>query len=228
MPTADKPRFVAGVLGPTNRTASLSPDVNDPGFRNIGFDELVDTYYEATRGLVDGGADILLIETIFDTLNAKAAVFAIEQYFEDTGSELPVMISGTITDASRPHAVRPDRRGVLEFAAPRAAAVDRLQLRAGREAAAPVRRGTGRAWPTAASAPTPTPACPTSSANTTKRREAMAEEIGEWAQTGFLNIVGGCCGTTPAHIQAIAEAVAKHRAAQDSRDIEPHAAACRG
>src|SRR5690606_31983247 len=98
--TPDKPRFVAGVLGPTNRTASLSPDVNNPGFRNVSFDELRDTYYAATKALVDGGADIILIETIFDTLNAKAAVFAVETYFEDSGKRLPVMISGTITDAS--------------------------------------------------------------------------------------------------------------------------------
>ncbi len=95
-----KPRYVAGVLGPTNRTASMSPDVNDPGFRNISFDELVDAYYEATKGLVDGGADILLIETIFDTLNAKAAVFAVKQYFDDHKIEYPIMISGTITDKS--------------------------------------------------------------------------------------------------------------------------------
>ncbi|MDD1637706.1 MAG: homocysteine S-methyltransferase family protein, partial [Methylococcaceae bacterium] len=98
--TPEKPRFVAGVLGPTNRTASMSPDVNDPGFRNISFDELVDAYTDATRGLIDGGADIILIETIFDTLNAKAAIFAVEQYFEHIGYKLPVMISGTITDAS--------------------------------------------------------------------------------------------------------------------------------
>lgn len=98
--TPHKPRFVAGVLGPTNRTASMSPDVNDPGFRNISFDQLVDAYTEATRGLIDGGADIILIETIFDTLNAKAAIFAVETYFELIGYKLPVMISGTITDAS--------------------------------------------------------------------------------------------------------------------------------
>ncbi|HBA33637.1 MAG TPA: methionine synthase, partial [Gammaproteobacteria bacterium] len=95
--TAGHPRFVAGVLGPTNRTASISPDVNDPGFRNIGFDELVEAYYEATHGLIQGGSDILLIETIFDTLNAKAAIYATQQYFLDSGVELPIMISGTIT-----------------------------------------------------------------------------------------------------------------------------------
>ena len=98
--TPDKPRFVAGVLGPTTRTASISPDVNDPGFRNINFDELVEGYTEAVRGLLDGGADLLMVETIFDTLNAKAALFAIEQYFEQHKVRVPIMISGTITDAS--------------------------------------------------------------------------------------------------------------------------------
>ena len=98
--TGDKPRFVAGVLGPTSRTCSLSPDVNDPGFRNVTFDELKATYYDATKALVEGGSDIILIETIFDTLNAKAAAFAVQSYFEDTGNKRPVMISGTITDAS--------------------------------------------------------------------------------------------------------------------------------
>ena len=98
--TSEKPRFVAGVLGPTNRTASISPDVNDPGFRNVTFMELVDAYAQATKGLIEGGADLIMIETIFDTLNAKAAVFAIESVFEELGVELPIMISGTITDAS--------------------------------------------------------------------------------------------------------------------------------
>ena len=98
--TADRPRFVAGALGPTPKTASISPDVNDPGARNVTFDQLVASYGEQARGLLDGGADLLLIETIFDTLNAKAAIFAVLQYFDDTGTELPVMISGTITDAS--------------------------------------------------------------------------------------------------------------------------------
>src|SRR3546814_10029054 len=98
--TPDRPRFVAGVLGPTSRTCSISPDVNNPGYRNVTFDLLVENYVEATRGLIEGGADLILIETIFDTLNAKAAIFAVQQVFEDEGVELPIMISGTITDAS--------------------------------------------------------------------------------------------------------------------------------
>ncbi len=142
--TPDKPRFVAGVLGPTNRTASISPDVNDPGFRNISFDALVAAYLESTQGLVEGGVDLLLIETIFDTLNAKAAVFAVEQFFEQSGTRLPVMISGTITDAVRPHADRPGDGGVLQLLAPRATALDRSELRTGRRTAAPVRGGIVR------------------------------------------------------------------------------------
>ncbi len=109
--TPDRPRFVAGDLGPTNRTASMSPDVNDPGFRNIHFDELVAAYTEATRGLCEGGADIILIETVFDTLNAKAAIFAVDQFFEQIGRKLPVMISGTITDASGRTLSGADRHG---------------------------------------------------------------------------------------------------------------------
>jgi 5-methyltetrahydrofolate--homocysteine methyltransferase len=120
--TADKPRFVAGVLGPTSRTASLSPDVNDPGARNITFEALVADYVEAARGLTAGGADILLVETVFDTLNAKAALFAIEKFFDEAGRRWPVMISGTVTDASGRIAVGPDGRGVLELGAPREAA----------------------------------------------------------------------------------------------------------
>ncbi len=111
--TPDKPRFVAGVLGPTNRTLSISPDVNDPGFRNLDFPTLVSAYVEAAEGLIAGGADLLLIETIFDTLNAKAAIVACEEVFEKQGQRLPVMISGTITDQSGPHLDRPDDGGLL-------------------------------------------------------------------------------------------------------------------
>ena len=127
-----RPRYVAGALGPTNRTASISPDVNDPGARNVTYKELVEAYLEQANGLVDGGADLLLIETIFDTLNAKAAIFALETLFEERGRRWPVMISGTITDASGPDAVRPGHRGVLELGAARQAAADRSELRARR------------------------------------------------------------------------------------------------
>jgi 5-methyltetrahydrofolate--homocysteine methyltransferase len=209
--TPDKPRFVAGVLGPTNRTASLSPDVNNPGFRNVSFDELRDTYYEATKALVDGGADIILIETIFDTLNAKAAVFAVETYFEDvtTGKRLPVMISGTITDASGRtlsgqtaeafyNSLRHARPVSLGFNC----ALGAKQLREHIEELAGIADCGVNAHPNAG--------LPNEFGEYDESPEAMAREIAEWAQAGFLNIIGGCCGTTPAHIKAIAAAVAKY------------------
>ncbi len=206
--TPDKPRFVAGVLGPTNRTASLSPDVNNPGFRNVSFEDLRDTYYEATKALVEGGADIILIETIFDTLNAKAAVFAVESYFEDTGRKLPVMISGTITDASGRtlsgqtaeaffNSLRHARPVSLGFNC----ALGAKQLREHIEELAGIADCGVNAHPNAG--------LPNEFGEYDESPEAMAQEIAEWAQSGFLNIIGGCCGTTPPHIKAIAEAVAK-------------------
>jgi len=205
--TPDKPRFVAGVLGPTNRTASLSPDVNNPGFRNVSFDALRETYYEATKALVDGGADIILIETIFDTLNAKAAVFAVESYFEDTGKRLPVMISGTITDASGRtlsgqtaeaffNSLRHARPISLGFNC----ALGAKQLREHIDELAGIADCGVNAHPNAG--------LPNEFGEYDESPEAMAKEIAEWAQSGFLNIIGGCCGTTPAHIKAIADAVA--------------------
>jgi 5-methyltetrahydrofolate--homocysteine methyltransferase len=207
--TDERPRFVAGVLGPTNRTASLSPDVNNPGFRNVSFDALRDTYDEATRALVDGGADIILIETIFDTLNAKAAIFAVESYFEDTGNLRPVMISGTITDASGRtlsgqtaeafyNSLRHARPVSIGFNC----ALGAKQLRQYVEELAGFADCGVNAHPNAG--------LPNEFGEYDESPEAMAKEIGEWAASGFLNVVGGCCGTTPAHIQAIAEAVAKH------------------
>ncbi|MFN2309774.1 MAG: methionine synthase, partial [Gammaproteobacteria bacterium] len=207
--TPDRPRFVAGVLGPTNRTASLSPDVNNPGFRNVSFDDLRDTYHEATRALVEGGADLILIETIFDTLNAKAAVFAVESYFEDTGTRLPVMISGTITDASGRtlsgqtaeafyNSLRHARPVSLGFNC----ALGAKQLREHIEELAGLADCGVNAHPNAG--------LPNEFGEYDESPEAMAREIAEWAQSGFLNIIGGCCGTTPAHIRAIADAVAAY------------------
>ncbi len=131
----DRPRFVAGALGPTNRTASISPDVGDPAARGVTWAELEEAYHEAAAALIEGGADILLIETIFDTLNAKAAIFAVESLFDELGERLPVIISGTIVDASGPNAVRPDGRGVLAQRPPRRPAGHRAELRARSEAA---------------------------------------------------------------------------------------------
>ena len=207
--TPDKPRFVAGVLGPTGRTASISPDVNDPGARNVTFDELVESYTEAIRGLLDGGADILMVETIFDTLNAKAALFAIERYFEQHKVRVPIMISGTITDASGPNAVRPDHRGVLEFLAACPPAFHRPQLRTGCGTDAALCGRTVARGERAMSARTPTPACPIRLSETgyDELPEKTARLVKEFATSGFLNIAGGCCGTSPAHIKAIAEAL---------------------
>ncbi len=207
--TEDKPRFVAGVLGPTNRTASISPDVNDPGFRNVSFEELVEAYVEATTALVDGGADIILIETIFDTLNAKAAIFAVTQYFEDKGIELPIMISGTITDASgrtlsgqTTEAFYNALRHAKPISIGLNCALGAKQLRQYVEELSRIAECHVSAHPNAG--------LPNEFGEYDESPEAMAKELEEWAQSGFLNIIGGCCGTMPPHIKAIAQAVAKH------------------
>ncbi|GMR00386.1 MAG: methionine synthase [Zetaproteobacteria bacterium] len=204
--TKDKPRFVAGVLGPTSRTCSISPDVNDPGFRNITFDELVDTYTEATKGLVDGGADIILIETVFDTLNAKAAVFAVKSYFEDAGIELPIMISGTITDASGRTLSGQTATAFydsLAHAEPISfglnCALGAAELRQYIEELSNIAPCHINAHPNAG--------LPNAFGGYDETPQDMAAEIREWAESGFLNIIGGCCGTTPEHIKAMAEAV---------------------
>ncbi|ABA57707.1 methionine synthase (B12-dependent) [Nitrosococcus oceani ATCC 19707] len=220
--TPDRPRFVAGVLGPTNRTASISPDVNDPGFRNTSFDELVAAYTESIRGLIQGGTDILLVETIFDTLNAKAAVYAIEQYFEDHQIRFPVMISGTITDASGRTLSGQTTEAFwnsLRHAEPLAfglnCALGPKQLRQYVEELAGLADTHVAAHPNAG--------LPNEFGGYDETPEEMAQEIGEWAQAGFLNIVGGCCGTTPEHIRAIREAVEKH----PPRKIPQRPVACR-
>ncbi len=204
----EKPRFVAGVLGPTNRTASLSPDVNNPGFRNITFDALKQTYYEATRALIEGGADLILIETIFDTLNAKAAAFAVETYFEDSGDTRPVMISGTITDASgrtlsgqTAEAFFNSMRHVKPISIGFNCALGAKQLRQYIEELA----GTADCYVNAH----PNAGLPNEFGEYDESPADMAAELKEWAASGFLNVIGGCCGTTPAHIKAIAEAVAE-------------------
>ncbi len=204
--TPEKPRFVAGVLGPTNRTASMSPDVNDPGFRNISFDELVEAYTEATRGLIDGGADIILIETVFDTLNAKAAIFAVEQYFAQIGYKLPVMISGTITDASG-RTLSGQTVGAfwnsLKHVDPISfgfnCALGAKELRQYIAELSTLCDTHVSAHPNAG--------LPNEFGEYDESPEAMAEELADWARSGYLNIIGGCCGTSPAHIKAIVEAV---------------------
>lgn len=204
--TDDKPRFVAGVLGPTNRTASISPDVNNPGFRNVTFDQLVDAYVEATKGLVDGGADIILVETIFDTLNAKAALFAIQKYFDNESIKLPVMISGTITDASgrtlsgqTAAAFWNSLNHIEPISFGFNCALGAKELRQYIEELSGMANCCINAHPNAG--------LPNEFGEYDESPEVMAAEILDWAESGFLNIIGGCCGTTPAHIKAIAEAV---------------------
>ncbi|KJG12882.1 methionine synthase [Photobacterium iliopiscarium] len=198
--TPNKPRFVAGVLGPTNRTCSISPDVNDPGFRNVTFDELVIAYSESTLALINGGVDIILIETIFDTLNAKACAFAVTGVFEELGYELPVMISGTITDASgrtlsgqTTEAFYNSLRHVkpISFGLNCALGPDEL-----RQYVAELSRISE-----CAVSAHPNAGLPNAFGEYDLEADEMAEHIKEWAQQGFLNLVGGCCGTTPEHIR---------------------------
>src|SRR5688572_9976816 len=202
----DVPRFVAGVLGPTNRTASLSPDVNDPGFRNVRFDDLVTTYSEAVRGLLDGGADLLLVETIFDTLNAKAALFAIDAYFEAAGFRVPIMISGTITDASgRTLSGQTTEAFWNSVAHSRPLSVG-LNCALGAKALRQYVQELSRVAPTFVSTH-PNAGLPNEFGGYDESPEYMAATLREFAEHGLVNVVGGCCGTTPAHIRAIADAV---------------------
>jgi len=215
--TADKPRFVAGVIGPTSRTASLSPDVNNPGYRNVTFDQLKQTYTEAMRGLVDGGSDIILVETIFDTLNAKAALFAIEEFFDEHQIKLPIMISGTITDASgrtlsgqTAEAFWNSLRHVEPISFGFNCALGAKELRQYVEEIAGLANCHINTHPNAG--------LPNEFGEYDETPAEMAAEIEEWAKNGFLNIIGGCCGTTPAHISAIAEAVAKYPPRQPKKN----------
>ncbi len=201
-----RPRFVAGVLGPTNRTASLSPDVNNPGFRNITFEELATAYTEAAQALVEGGADILLVETIFDTLNAKAALFAIQQFFDDSGIRLPVMISGTITDASGRTLSGQTTEAFWNSLSPIRPLSFGLNCALGATQLRPYVAELARIADTYLSAH-PNAGLPNAFGEYDETPEQMAAVIREFAESGFLNIVGGCCGTTPAHVRAIAAAV---------------------
>lgn len=207
----EKPRYVAGAIGPMNKTLSLSPDVNNPGYRAVTFDEVTSAYYEQVKGLVEGGVDLLLIETIFDTLNAKAAIFAIKKYFRDTKCpELPISISGTITDASGRtlsgqtleafyvsvmHA-RPLSIGLN-------CALGAQEMRAHIEELSQIAACFISAYPNAG--------LPNAMGEYDEQPEQTAHFIEDWAENGFVNIVGGCCGTTPDHIRHIAQHVASIR-----------------
>ncbi|HIM54703.1 MAG TPA: methionine synthase [Gammaproteobacteria bacterium] len=217
--TEDKPRFVAGVIGPTSRTCSLSPDVNDPGFRNVTFDELVGVYMESTRGLIEGGSDIILIETIFDTLNAKAAIFAVQQVFEDDGVELPIMISGTITDASGrtlSGQMTEAFYNSLRHANPISIG---LNCALGPDLLRQYVAEMSRVSNTYTSAH-PNAGLPNEFGEYDLGAITMSEQVGEWAESGLVNILGGCCGSTPDHIKAIADAV-KGLAPRKIPDIKP-------
>jgi 5-methyltetrahydrofolate--homocysteine methyltransferase len=202
-----RPRYVAGVLGPTNRTASISPDVNNPGFRNISYDALVTAYTEAIHGLLDGGSDLLLVETVFDTLNCKAALFAIDQYFETHGVRVPIMISGTITDASgRTLSGQTTEAFWNSLAHARPLSIG-LNCALGADQLRQYVEELARVAPVHISAH-PNAGLPNEFGGYDETPETMAVQLKEWAQSAFLNIVGGCCGTSPAHIKAIAAAVA--------------------
>ena len=204
--TPGKPRFVAGAIGPTNRSASISPEVNNPGFRNITFDELVAAYGEAARGLAEGGADLILFETVFDTLNVKAGIVAVEQLFAETGKRLPIMISGTITDLSgrtlsgqTPTAFWYSVRHGRPLTIGLNCALGAREMRAHIAELSRVADALICAYPNAG--------LPNEFGEYDESPEAMSAMLGEFARAGFVNVVGGCCGTTPDHIRAIAAAV---------------------
>jgi 5-methyltetrahydrofolate--homocysteine methyltransferase len=207
MSTPDRPRLVAGVLGPTNRTASLSPDVNDGSFRNISFDALAEAYKDATRALIRGGADLIMIETIFDTLNAKAAIYAIEDVFAEMGERLPVWISGTITDLSGRTLTGQTVEAFwhsLRHAAPFSVG---LNCALGPKELRPYVADLSEIADTLTSAH-PNAGLPNAFGGYDETPDTMAAYIGEFAREGLVNIVGGCCGTTPEHIRAFVDAVA--------------------
>ena len=207
--TPDQPRIVAGALGPTNRTASISPDVNNPGFRNVSFDELRSAYLEQARGLIVGGADVLLIETVFDTLNAKAAGMAVLDAFDEKGVELPIMISGTITDRSgrtlsgqTPEAFWYSMRHLKPFAVGLNCALGAEAMRPYIAEIAAIADTYVLAYPNAG--------LPNAMGEYDETPHDMSCQIEPWAKDGLLNIVGGCCGSTPEHIRHIREHVSKY------------------
>lgn len=205
--TPERPRYVAGVLGPTNRTASISPDVNDPGKRNVTFAQLAQAYGEAAEVLLDTGVDALLLETIFDTLNAKAGIYALRKLMRERGEDIPIMISGTITDASGRTLSGQTTEAFYNAVAHGRPLTMGLNCALGPDALrqyvaelSRISRCYTHAYPNAG--------LPNEFGEYDLAPEEMAEHIGEWAQSGLLNMAGGCCGSTPAHIAAIARAVA--------------------
>jgi 5-methyltetrahydrofolate--homocysteine methyltransferase len=200
----DKPRFVAGSIGPTNRTASISPDVNDPGYRAINFDELVGAYKDQVNALMDGGVDVLLVETIFDTLNAKAALFAIDQVFEDRNEKIPIMVSGTITDQSGRTLTGQTTEAFLISLSHMPLLTIGLNCALGASLMRPYLQILNEKSPFGVSAH-PNAGLPNEFGKYDESPEMMAAQIKEFLDEGLINIIGGCCGTTPEHIKAIAD-----------------------
>ncbi|MGD1889879.1 MAG: homocysteine S-methyltransferase family protein [Cyclobacteriaceae bacterium] len=200
----NKPRFVAGSLGPTNKTASLSPDVNDPGYRAVTFDELVEAYTEQITGLIEGGVDMLLVETVFDTLNAKAALFAINTYFEENQLSLPIMVSGTITDASGRTLSGQTTEAFWNSIMHGNLLSVGLNCALGAKDLQPYLRELSRHAHCLVTAH-PNAGLPNEFGEYDQTPQEMAAELEEFAKKGYLNVIGGCCGSTPEHIQAITQ-----------------------
>jgi 5-methyltetrahydrofolate--homocysteine methyltransferase len=206
----DKPRFVAGSIGPTNRTASISPDVNDPGYRAISFDQLVEAYKQQVEALMDGGVDILLVETVFDTLNAKAALFAIDVVFDQRGVKLPIMVSGTITDQSGRTLTGQTTEAFLISLSHMPLLSIGLNCALGANLMRPYLQILNEKSPFAVSAH-PNAGLPNEFGKYDESPELMAKQIKEFLDEGLINIIGGCCGTTPDHIKAIADLAVNYK-----------------
>jgi len=215
----EKPRFVAGSIGPTNRTASISPDVNDPGFRAISFDQLVDAYKEQVGALMDGGVDMLLVETIFDTLNAKAALFAIDEVFQERNTELPIMVSGTITDQSGRTLTGQTTEAFLVSVSHMPLLSIGLNCALGASMMRPYLQVLNERAPFAVSAH-PNAGLPNEFGKYDETPEMMADQIREFLDENLVNIIGGCCGTTPDHIRAIAQEAAKYSPRQFNIEVQ--------
>ena len=215
----NKPRFVAGSIGPTNRTASISPDVNDPGYRAITFDQLVEAYKDQVIALIDGGVDILLVETVFDTLNAKAALFAIDQVFEEKKFQLPIMVSGTITDQSGRTLTGQTTDAFLISISHMPLLSVGLNCALGASMMRPYLQVLDHASPFAVSAH-PNAGLPNEFGKYDETPEMMADQIKEFLDENLVNIIGGCCGTTPAHIKAIADLAAQYKPRKVEANVE--------
>jgi len=219
----DNPRFVAGAIGPTNKTASMSPDVNDPGYRAISFEELKIAYHQQAQALIDGGVDILLVETVFDTLNAKAALFAIEELKEDLNIDIPVMVSGTITDASGRTLSGQTAEAFLISVSHIPLLSVGFNCALGAKQLTPHLEVLNRYSKSGISA-YPNAGLPNAFGEYDQDADEMATQITEYLEKGLVNILGGCCGTTPKHIKAIAEAAAKYEPRKiDLKEDSPHA-----